>query len=57
MDAESGASATAAELVRLGVRHVLAGSEPGVELADECPSASGSRRTGALGGLPAATST
>ncbi len=35
MDAESGTSATAAELARLGVRHVLAGSEPGVELADE----------------------
>ena len=35
MDAEEGASSTAAELARLGVHHVLAGSEPGVELADE----------------------
>ena len=35
MDAERGASTTAAELARLDVRHVLAGSEPGVELADE----------------------
>ncbi len=33
--AENGASASAAELARLDVRHVLAGSEPGVELADE----------------------
>ena len=35
MDAERGAEATAAELAGLDVRHVLAGSEPGVELADE----------------------
>jgi len=33
--ADNGASATAAELAGLDVRHVLAGSEPGVELADE----------------------
>ena len=33
--ADIGALATAAELARLDVRHVLAGSEPGVELADE----------------------
>ena len=32
---DNGASETAAELTRLDVRHVLAGSEPGVELADE----------------------
>jgi len=32
---DNDASATAAELTRLDVRHVIAGSEPGVELADE----------------------
>src|SRR5262249_46345216 len=35
VNAAGGASSTAAELARLDVRHVLAGSEPGVELADE----------------------
>jgi len=35
LDAEDDLAATAAELERLGVRWVLAGSEPGVELADE----------------------
>ena len=58
MDAEQGAEATAAELARLDVRHVLAGSEPGVELADElCEqlglAANGTRAPRA----PAATST
>lgn len=33
--AESGAASTAAELAQFDVGHVLAGSEPGVELADE----------------------
>src|SRR5262249_44131539 len=33
--AANGAASTASELARRDVRHVLAGSEPGVELADE----------------------
>jgi biotin carboxylase len=35
VQADGDVSATAAELARLGIAHVLAGSEPGVELADE----------------------